>query len=62
MLTRKEIEKIEKQKCPDKRELHYPTNMDYDEWIDQFIDRNVEKEQHLYREIYTGCLLDKGEY
>lgn len=62
MLTREEIEKIAMQKYPDKRELHYPTNMDDDEWIDQLIDRNAEKRTAFIEGIIYGLSVGKREY
>ena len=56
MLTKEEIEKIAKQKYPEKWESHYPTHMADNGWTDE----NAEKDMHSQKELCLDCLLEDG--
>ena len=55
MLTKEEIEKIAKQKYPEKWESHYPTHMGDDGWTDE----NVGKRHTFIEGVILG--LSVGE-
>lgn len=50
MLTKEEIEKIAKQKYPEKWESHYPTHMADDGWTDE----NAEKRRAFIEGVMLG--------
>ena len=58
MLTKEEIEKIAKQKYPEKRESHYQTHMADDSWTDE----NEEKRRAFIEGVMLGLSVGKRNY
>ena len=58
MLTKEEIEKIAKQKYPEKWESHYPTHMADDGWTDE----NEEKRRAFIEGVMLGLSVGKRGY